>query len=210
MKALARMNYIHGQYQKAGKISNEDLLYTLSLFIKEPPRWIEEYEWRPLTDMEICAIATLWKSIGDAMGINYKGELAHSEWDDGLDFYHDICDWADKYEEKYMVPAQTNKQTADELVPLLLFYVPRKFKPAAANMVGVLMDNRLRRAMMYGSFLFRFNKKPTADRMQQVSDALKDILSSGYRRFRKPTVLLALSLSPKTGVHAYASDLRQT
>lgn len=149
MKALARMNYIHGQYQKAGKISNEDLLYTLSLFIKEPPRWVKQYEWRPMTDMEICAIGTLWKSIGDAMGIQYKGLLAHSEWADGLDFYHDICDWAAEYEEKYMVPAQSNKQTADELVPLLLFYVPKSLKPAASNLVGVMMGNRLRKAMMY-------------------------------------------------------------
>lgn len=190
LKALARMNYIHGQYQKAGKISNEDLLYTLSLFIKEPPRWIEKYEWRPLTDMEICAIGTLWKSIGDAMGIQYKGLLAHSEWVDGLDFYHDICDWAEEYEEKYMVPAQTNKQTADELVPLLLFYIPKNFKPAASHLVGVLMGNRLRKAMLYPTppriyfniataifetrrFFLRYLSLPRPGfmRMRQISDS---------------------------------------
>lgn len=33
IKAIARMNTIHSQYQKAGKISNDDLLYTLSVFI---------------------------------------------------------------------------------------------------------------------------------------------------------------------------------
>jgi hypothetical protein len=33
IKAIARMNYIHSTYQKAGKISNDDLLYTLSVFI---------------------------------------------------------------------------------------------------------------------------------------------------------------------------------
>jgi hypothetical protein len=47
------------------------------------------------------------------------------------------------------VPAQTNKQTADELVPLLLFYVPKFLQPAASNLVGVLMGDRLRKAMMY-------------------------------------------------------------
>lgn len=143
------MNYVHAQYQKAGKISNQDLLYTLSLFIIEPPRWVEKYEWRPMTDMEVCAIATLWKSIGDAMGIQYKGLLAHSEWADGLDFYHDISVWAEEYEEKYMVPAQSNKQTADELVPLLLFFVPKPMKKAAGHLVGVLMNERLRKAMMF-------------------------------------------------------------
>ena len=143
------MNYVHSLYQKAGKISNEDLLYTLSLFIIQPPRWIEKYEWRPMTDMEICAGSTLWKSIGDAMGIQYKGLLAHSEWADGLDFYRDICDWAEAYTERFMVPAQSNKQTADELVPLLLFFVPGPMKKMAGNLVGVLMDDRLRRAMMF-------------------------------------------------------------
>ncbi len=61
------MNYIHSGYQRAGKISNEDLLYTLSVFITEPISWIAKYEWRELTDMEICAIGTFWKSIGDSM-----------------------------------------------------------------------------------------------------------------------------------------------
>ena len=142
------MNYIHSQYQKAGKISNEDLLYTLSLFILEPPRWVEKYEWRSMTDMELCSIGTQWKSIGDAMGIQYKGFLAHNEWVDGLDFFYDIRAWAEEYEAQYMVPAQSNKQTADELVPLLLFYVPKLLKPAVANLVGVLMGDRLRTAMM--------------------------------------------------------------
>jgi hypothetical protein len=101
-----------------------------------------------MTDMEICAIGTFWKSIGDAMGIEYEGRLSKSEWIDGLEFYEDIKAWAENYEEKYMIPAMSNMITADQLVPLLLFYVPRFLKGAARNMVGVLMGNRLREAMM--------------------------------------------------------------
>lgn len=149
IKAIARMNYIHTRYRKAGKISNEDLLYTLSVFITQPIDWIGKYEWRPMTDMERCAIGTFWKSIGDAMGITYEGFLAHSEWKDGLDFSDDITTWAKSYEDSFMVPAATNKKTADELIPLLLYYVPKSMKPAAANMVGVMMGDRLRKAMMY-------------------------------------------------------------
>jgi hypothetical protein len=101
-----------------------------------------------MADMEICAIGTFWKSIGDAMGIEYEGRLSKSEWIDGLEFYEDIKVWAENYEEKYMVPAMSNKITADQLVPLLLFYIPGFLKDAARNMVGVLMGNRLREAMM--------------------------------------------------------------
>lgn len=52
----ARMNYLHSLYQRSGKISNDDMLYTLSLFILEVERWIRLYEWRKLTDMELCAL----------------------------------------------------------------------------------------------------------------------------------------------------------
>jgi hypothetical protein len=110
--------------------------------------WIGKYEWRDFTDMECCAIATFWKSIGDAMGIEYKGYLARSEWTDGLEFYKDLKEWAEGYERDFMVPAYSNKKTADELVPILLFYVPEVLKGPAAHMVGVLMTDRLRAAMM--------------------------------------------------------------
>jgi hypothetical protein len=53
------MNYLHGRYQKAGKISNDDMLFTLSLFVTEVERWARLYEWRQLTLMEICATYVL-------------------------------------------------------------------------------------------------------------------------------------------------------
>lgn len=150
IKAIARMNTIHSRYQKAGKISNDDLLYTLSVFITEPIKFVKSYEWREMTEMEMCAIATFWKSIGDSMGISYEQLTQYQTgWKDGLEFYEDIKAWAGNYEVKYMVPHATNKQTADELVPLLLYFVPRPLKPIAANVVGVLMGNRLRNAMCY-------------------------------------------------------------
>ncbi|KAK9327259.1 hypothetical protein V1520DRAFT_299690 [Lipomyces starkeyi] len=189
IKALARMNYIHNRYQTAGKIHNDDLLYTLSVFITEPIFWVERYEWRSMTDMEICAISTFWKSIGDAMGIKYDGRLSDTEWTDGLQFYEDIKAWALDYEEKYMIPAKSNKQTADELVHLLLFYVPKCLKVAASNLVGVLMGDHLRKAMIYPTpstgyfylasaifesrrFLLRYLSlpRPSFMRVREVSD----------------------------------------
>lgn len=146
-KAIARMNYLHGPYIKSGKISNDDLLYTLSVFITAPITWINLYEWRHLTDLEICALSTFWKSIGDAMEIDYNGRLKRSTWNNGIEFYEDIKEWAEQYEAKNMVPRATNKQTADELVPLLLHYIPRPLMPFSRQAVGVLMGERLRWAM---------------------------------------------------------------
>src|SRR5690349_21491269 len=118
------MNYIHKPYRISGSITQPDLLYTLSVFITEPIRWIERYEWRPLNDMEICALGTFWKAIGDNMEIDYS-ELARYKdgWKDGIEFYEDIAAWAEEYEKQYMVPDINNKKTADRTTNLLLTMV---------------------------------------------------------------------------------------
>lgn len=54
LQAISRMNYIHSHYEKSGKISNDDLLYTLSVFITGPVDWVKMYEWREMNLMEIC------------------------------------------------------------------------------------------------------------------------------------------------------------
>lgn len=101
--------------------------------------------------MEKCAIGTFWKSIGDAMGVPYQELLGRSQWADGLEFAEDISAWAQSYERSTMVPAATNRKTADELLPLLLFYVPKSFRPTAINFVSVMMPDILRKAMLYPS-----------------------------------------------------------
>ncbi|KAL5116727.1 hypothetical protein ACEQ8H_005339 [Pleosporales sp. CAS-2024a] len=148
--AIARMNYLHGRYQKAGKISNDDMLYTLSLFITEVERWVGLYEWRKLTDMEICATGVHWKSIGDAMGIDFSPlEHGPSSFRDGLEFFQDIKQWAEQYEIECMLPNKWNHQLAEETSAILLIDVPKPMKPFAKNFVKALMDDRLREAMLY-------------------------------------------------------------
>ena len=44
LRAIARMNYLHSPYIKSGKITNDDLLYTLSLFALGPARWVANLE----------------------------------------------------------------------------------------------------------------------------------------------------------------------
>ncbi|QSZ28570.1 hypothetical protein DSL72_003068 [Monilinia vaccinii-corymbosi] len=160
LKAIVRINYLHAPYQKAGKISNNDLLYTLSVFIREPISWIQEYEWRPLNDMEMCALGTYWKGIGDAMKISYDPLLQRPEnhphpgpaapWRDGLDFYTDINAWAQRYERQQMRPGvRSCKKTADALVPLLIHSVPRFLRPFARDAIGVIMGPQLRAAMAH-------------------------------------------------------------
>jgi hypothetical protein len=144
------MNYMHSLYQASGQISNDDLLYTLSLFAVEPVRWVKEFEWRHLTPMEVCATGTFWKSVGDAMGISYKDLPSYERgWKDGLDWFEEVKTWALVYEQKVMVPTKDNHQTAVETTAMLLYTMPKAVHPIGENVISALMDDRLREAMIY-------------------------------------------------------------
>ena len=149
-EAVSRMNFIHSLYVKSGKISNADLLYTLSLFVWEPARWIDRHEWRPLEDFEKCAFGTFWKGVGDAMGIDY-GKLKSSAdgWVDGLQWMEELAVWAEEYEKMHMTPHVDNFNTAEQTVAILLYSVPGWGKAFGRRVVAVLMDDRLRNAVMY-------------------------------------------------------------
>lgn len=153
-EAIARMNYIHKGYRASGKILDDDMLYTLALFACEPGRWIDTYEWRKLSDLELCAYGTFWKSIGDAMQISYeklpsyKDEPGHG-FRDGYQWLMEIKAWSKGYEEAKMVPDVNNKMTADLTVDVLLYTIPSFLHPMARQVVHYMMDDRLRNAMMY-------------------------------------------------------------
>ncbi|KAI9724273.1 MAG: hypothetical protein M1828_003697 [Chrysothrix sp. TS-e1954] len=148
--AVARMNQLHAPYRKGNRISNDDMLYTLSLFALEPSRWVQLYEWRRLTDLELCAVGTYWKSLGDAMGITYEVlPGASSGWTDGLQWLEEIKTWSLAYEETYMMPARSNREVADETIKVLLWNVPHRFLPFATDVIKVLMGDRLRQSMLF-------------------------------------------------------------
>lgn len=142
------MNYLHSAYKKAGKISNADFLYTLSVCVTEPIRFIGLYEWRKLNDMEINAIGTFWKSIGDAMEIDYAGYLSRDSWKDGIEFAEDITAWAKKYEIETMKPAASNRALAGPLMEMLVYHMPGFVQPFATQVATALMGERLREAFL--------------------------------------------------------------
>ncbi|KAK7743453.1 hypothetical protein SLS53_003987 [Cytospora paraplurivora] len=149
LNAIARMNHLHNPYKKSAKISNEDLLYTLAVCVMEPIRFIRLYEWRAPNDMEVCAIGTFWRGIGDAMEIDYEGYLAQNSWADGIEFAEDITRWAKNYEVEAMKPHPDNRKLADALVDMLLFFVPKLMQPSALQILTVLMGDRMREAFLY-------------------------------------------------------------
>ena len=126
------------------------MLYTLSLLALEPARWIGKYEWRKLTQLELCAYGTYWKSIGDLMGISYSNlPSSISGWKDGLQWLDEVEAWSLRYEEAYMVPAITNKQLADSQFKIICINVPAILLGPCKKLISVMLGERLRKALMW-------------------------------------------------------------
>lgn len=148
ISGIALMNFLHDRYIRAGKISNTDMLYTLSLFMLEPIRWTTQYEWRKVSDLEMCAMGVYWKDLGEAMKISYD-ELpsAKSGWQDGVHWLTEVERWSMKYETQRMVPADTNAKLARATFDIALFNLPAILKPYGYSIASSLLEPRLRRAM---------------------------------------------------------------
>jgi hypothetical protein len=150
--AIARTKFLHKGYRASGKILEADMLYTLSLFALEPIRFVQQFEWREMTEMERCAVGTYWKSLGDALGISYEAlPSGKTGFQDGLHWLEEMGAWSEQYEVEYMKPHPRNKEIAAKTIDVLLFNLPNFMKPLGEYIVSYMMGDRLRTAMMYDS-----------------------------------------------------------
>ncbi|KAI9373083.1 hypothetical protein BJX61DRAFT_408200 [Aspergillus egyptiacus] len=148
--AIVRTRFLHSGYRSAGTIREEDMLYTLGLFAVQPVRFINKYEWRELSEMEKCAVGTFWKSLGDGLEISYdKLPSGKTGFRDGLHWLEEIMAWSDAYEKECMVPDVKNREVADQTTEVLVYYVPKPFQHIGLKFVSFMMDDRLRKAMLY-------------------------------------------------------------
>ncbi|CAF0720729.1 unnamed protein product [Adineta ricciae] len=131
---LARMNYLHGLY--GNRISNDDMLYTLSLFILEPIRWIKKYEWRSLVPIEEEARFVYYKEIGIRMGItSIPSTLIELE------------NWTNSYEEKHMIFSKDNQICGEATLQLMILLFPKSMSRIVRKAYLSFVDERLRLAM---------------------------------------------------------------
>jgi hypothetical protein len=132
--ALARINYLHSLYRKS--ITNDDMLYTLSLFILEPIRWAKKYDWRPFISIEEEARFVLWKEVGERMGIeNIPLTL------------RELNEWSNDYEAKHMVYSKDNQICGEATLALMLSLYPNCMRKFVRKALISLIDERLRLAM---------------------------------------------------------------
>ncbi|KAF2807423.1 uncharacterized protein BDZ99DRAFT_421450 [Mytilinidion resinicola] len=218
---IARMNYLHGRHMKAGKISNDDMLYTLSLFVLEPIRWTSRFEWRHITDLERCAMGVYWKDLGEAMNISYQS-LTSSEWQDGFHWLEELETWSLRYEMQKMVPDDANARLARATFDIALFNLPKSFKPLGYKIASSLLEPRLLKAMKLGEppalyastlnaivgirkFILRhfFLPRPYSQRVKWFSQSDPHTGCSNFMRYTAHPWYIKPSLSARWGWKAW-------
>ena len=145
--SIARINFLHNRYRRKGQISDEDMLYTLSLFVLEPSRWTSWMDWRGFSEVEMCAEGVVWRDIGEAMEIPYGALEGYEKGDDGLTWFKAIERWSLAYEREKAVPDEKNRKVALGTVDILLANIPLVARPFLTGVISAVIDGRTRTAM---------------------------------------------------------------
>ncbi|SKX86440.1 MULTISPECIES: oxygenase MpaB family protein [Gordonia] len=134
--AVRRINQMHGRYD----ISNDDMLYVLATFVVCPPRWINAYEWRTLSQREIDGLTNYYRLLGKHMGIK-----------DIPDTYAEFESLMDTYEQQHFDFREGSRAVADSTLDLLTTFMPYRLLPAplVRRLARALMDEPLLDAFHY-------------------------------------------------------------
>lgn len=145
IQAVARMNYLHARYRKAGKIPDEDLLHTLGSNVVESFRLVEEEEWRLLTNTQKCAIGIFHKNLGDDMEVPFALlPSSQTGWIDGLHFAEKLRTWTKQYEQTGAKPVKTNDQYVRVYVDSATSAMPKFVTFLFRKIVGLDLGDTMR------------------------------------------------------------------
>lgn len=145
---IARVNYLHARYRKAGKILDEDMLHTLGSAVVDIFRSVDRYEWRQLTDVEKCAIGVFHKALGDAMEIPFTVlPSSKTGWRDGLHFAQELFDWILEYEKAVAKPTESTLTIGRHLMDLATFNLPAPLKPIVEGVITTKLDEHMQVSM---------------------------------------------------------------
>lgn len=147
-QAIARMNYLHERYRKAGKILDPDMLHTLGSGMAEIIRFVNDYEWRKLTLVELCALGVWHKALGEGMNIPYD-ELPSSTvgWTDGTQFAEELAQWVEQYEARVAVNTPSNSAFVNRYIETKTGNMPSAIKPLLRRVVAADLDDIMRESM---------------------------------------------------------------
>jgi uncharacterized protein (DUF2236 family) len=113
--AIRRMNQMHRAYA----ISNDDLRYVLATFVVTPIRWVDEYGWRRMTEVERIASANYYRALGRRMGIR-----------DVPTTWQAFARLLDRYEREHFGFDLGGRTVAEATLALLATFPPSHRQPA--------------------------------------------------------------------------------
>jgi 4-hydroxybenzoate polyprenyltransferase len=162
LQAITRTKAIHKNMRQRGVATEEDMLFTLATLATQPVELIRRYEWRALTDVELCAIGTLYRGIGEALEIDYSAlfAISHSSNEktssanssSGLQFYHALHHWQTSYESRAFTYTPDTNLLATTAMNFLLCSIPSKIlRSFCISVLTVLMDLPLRSAIGFST-----------------------------------------------------------
>lgn len=133
--AMGKLNWMHHRFS----ILEGDYVHTLALFVVEPHRWIEKYDWRPLTRLEKVAHFIFWREVGHRMGFGGIPETLE-----------ELATWKTEYEKTHMYYIPENKMVTDATVDVFLQKLPRPVHGLARALFCSFIDEkRVREAIGY-------------------------------------------------------------
>ncbi|KAJ5773723.1 hypothetical protein N7457_008619 [Penicillium paradoxum] len=148
MSAVARMNYLHARYRRANKITDNDLLHTLGDGLAEIFNFVDREEWRPLTDVEKCAVGIFHKNLGEDMEIPFDVLPSSKDgWRDGLHFAIELQEWTIRYEEEVAKPTAASDQYVRVYVDSAMASLPDFIRTSVRKMLGDSLDDVMRTSL---------------------------------------------------------------
>ena len=133
--ALKRMNQLHGRFD----IANDDFLYVLSCFVFEPPRWLDRFGWRPMTETERLGLFHHWRAVGRRMNIA-----------DIPDSYVQFERFNRQFERQRYAYSPAGRRVADATRDMFLaWFLPRPLRRLGRPFLLALLDEPLLEAFRY-------------------------------------------------------------
>jgi hypothetical protein len=114
--AVRRINQMHRSYE----IGNDDLRYVLATFVVTPIRWMDDFGWRRLTEVERIASANYYRALGRHMNIRDIPET-----------WQAFARCLDAYERAHFGFDAGAREVAESTLALLATFPPNHRLPAA-------------------------------------------------------------------------------
>ena len=165
-RAMRQMNHQHGRFD----ISNLDLLYVLSTFAFEPPRWMARYARRPMVEQEKLSLFYFWRAVGQRMHIQaIPGEISEFE---GFNI---------EYEQQNFHYTEGGHRVASATRDMFLSWVlPAPLRRFAAPAIHALLDDGVLEGLGFPS------PSPTLRRLVRLSLRSRSGLTRLLPERRKP------------------------